>query len=394
MPISTEDEILDLLRNQTISGLTIDTNIFDEKGLQLSASPLATVAILNNRPFDFVLSGTVAKEILSHLQKKAEDAFRTARKAIGEALYAFETVHPTRDQLLDQITGARTPTTASEARFEDYVQNTGCQILQDEDLVTTRELFAGYFGGHAPFGTGKKKDEFPDALALNALEATARGRGTSFLVVSKDGDWRKFCEQSQRLYLITELETALALLNDPPLVVRQSILGWLGENSDGRVDIRNELENVITRLDVDVNGYATSGELEAIPYGVELLDIEWSDDADVDIIETSDPDEEGVITAVLSMPLQLDLRVHVELSFSVWDSVDRESISIGGRSVEVDEQHYVRATVTVRLHNLGGEAQALEFESFEIDLNSIDIELGDVDVFDPEDYYDDRDDQG
>ena len=393
MPIKSEDELLNLLRNQTISGLTIDTNIFDEKGLQLSSAPLATVAILNNRPFDFILSGTVAKEILSHLEKRAEDAFRTTRKAIGDALYAFETVQPTRDQLLDQITGAQTASAASQARFVQYIQDTGCAILQDEDLVTTKKLFDGYFGGQAPFGAGKKKDEFPDALALHALEATARGRDTSFLVVSKDGDWRKFCEQSQRLYLISELETALALLNDPPLVVRQLILGWLAANSDGRVEIRSALESIITDLEVDVNGYATSGEMEAIPYGTELLDVEWADDADIDIIETSDPDEKGIVTAVLSMPLQIDLRIHVELSFSVWDSVDRETISMGGRSVEIDETHYVRAMVTARIHNLEDADQEIEFKTCEIDLNSIDVNMGDVDMFESEDYYDDRDEQ-
>lgn len=391
MPIPPENELLDLLRNQTISALTIDTNIFDEKGLQLSAAPLATVAILNSRPFDFLLSGTVAKEILGHLEKRAEDALRTARKAIGEALFAFETAQPTRDQLLDQITGTQTANAAAQARLAQYVQDTGCEILSDEDLVTTKEIFDGYFSGQAPFGTGKKKDEFPDALALHALEATASVRETSFLVVSKDGDWRKFCEQSQRLYLVPEIETALALLNDPPLVVRQSILGWLAADGDGRAEIRNELEGVVTNLDVDVNGYATSGEMEAIPYGPELRNVEWADNADVDIIETSEPDGQGVVTAVLSLPLQIDLRIHVDLNFSVWDSIDRESISMGGRTVEVDETHDIRATVTVRLHDLGGEDQEIEFESCEIDLNNIDLELGDVEVFEPEDYYDDHD---
>lgn len=393
MPIVTEDELSNLLRAQKISGLTLDTNIFDEKGLQLTAAPLATVAMLNNRPFDFLLSGTVAKEIVAHLEKSTEDAFRAVRKAIGEALYAFETVHPTRDEILDQITAARTAAAASRARFVQYVRDTSCEILKDEDLVTTRELFAAYFGGQAPFGTGKKKDEFPDALALHALEAAVRERKTSLLVVSKDGDWRKFCEQSQHLYLVSELETALALLNDPPLVVRQSILGWLAPKGDGRTVIENELEGLVTHLYVDVNGYATSGEMEAVPFGTELMNVEWADDADVDIIETSEPDQQGFMTAVVSMPLQINLRIHVELSFSVWDSVDREYISMGGRSVQVGETHDLRAMVTVRMHDLGGQDQEIEYKSCEIDLNHIYVELGDVDVFEPEDSYDEYNEQ-
>lgn len=393
MPVIPENELLDLLRAGAISALTVDTNIFDEKGLQLGAAPLATVAALKKRPFSFLLSGTVAKEILGHIEKKADESLRSARKAIGEALHAFETIKPTRDEILDQITGAQTPAIAAQARFAQYISDTGCEVLNDEDLVTTKELFDGYFGGHPPFGTGKKKDEFPDALALQALEATATARQISILVVSKDGDWRSFCESSQRLYLVTEIETALSLLNDPPLVVRQSILAWLGQEGDGRSEIQHVLEDTIIDLDVDVNGYATSGEMEAIPYGAELCSVDWSDDADVDIIETSDPDEEGAMTAVLSMPLYVDLRIHVELSFSVWDSIDRESIGMGGRSIEHDETREVRATVTVKMHDLGGEDQEIEFLSCEMDLNSLDIDLGEVDVFEPEDYYDERSEQ-
>lgn len=321
MPVIPEHDLLDLLRHGAISALTIDTNIFDEKGLQLRATPLASVAILKNRAFTFLLSGTVANEVRGHIEKRADEALRAARKAIGEALYAFKTHQPTRDHILNHITGGQTPADAAQSRFTQYVNDSGCEILEDEELVTTKELFDGYFEGQPPFGTGKKKDEFPDALALHALEATAAVRETSILVVSKDGDWRSFCEASTRLYLVSEIETALGLLNDPPLVVRQSILAWLAQEGDGRVEVQSALENAIIDLDVDVNGYAISGELEAIPYGTELRNVVWSEDSDIDIIETSDPDSDGVVTAVLSMPLQVDLRVQVELSFSVWDSV-------------------------------------------------------------------------
>ena len=393
MPILPEEELLDLLRDGTISALTIDTNIFDEKGLQLGSAPLATVAALSNRPFSFLLSGTVAQEVRGHIEKKAEEALRSVRKAIGEALFAFETVQPTRDEILNQITGAQAPAGAAQSRFAEYVDQSGCEILNDEELVTTKDLFEGYFAGHPPFGTGKKKDEFPYALALRALEATATARATAILVVSKDGAWRNFCEESQRLYLVPELETALSLLNDPPLVVRQAILTWLGPEDDGRAEIQHDLENRITDLDVAISGYATSGEMEAVPYGAELHSLDWPDDAEVDIIETSEPDENGVVSAVLSVPLSVELRVHVELSFSVWDSIDRESISMGGRSVEYDETRDIRATVMVNINDLGGEDQYIEFVSCEIDLKGLDVDLGDVDMFEPEDYYDDRDEQ-
>jgi len=77
----------------------------------------------------------VAKEILGHIEKKADDSLRSARKAIGEALHAFETIKPTLDEILDQITGAQTAAVAAQARYAQYINDTGCEILNDEDLV-------------------------------------------------------------------------------------------------------------------------------------------------------------------------------------------------------------------------------------------------------------------
>lgn len=174
MPILPEEELLDLLRDGTISALTIDTNIFDEKGLQLGSAPLATVATLNNRPFSFLLSGTVAQEVRGHIEKKAEEALRSVRKAIGEALFAFETVQPTRDEILNQITGAQAAAEAAQSRFAEYVDQSGCEILNDEELVTTKDLFEGYFAGHPHSERAKRRTNFPMPLRCVLLKRRPR----------------------------------------------------------------------------------------------------------------------------------------------------------------------------------------------------------------------------
>ncbi len=386
MPIVDEDNLVELIRDETISALTVDTNIFVEKGFRLTSPPLSTVSNLSNGHFSFILSGTIAREVQGHIEKDVDEKLKSARKTIGQALNAFETMHTTREQILNQITGTQTAAAAAKSRFSTYINTSNCEVLNDEELVTTKDLFDSYFGGTAPFGNGKKKSEFPDALALRALEATAITRETKFMVVSKDGDWKKFCEDSQYLYLIEQIESALSLLNDSPLIVRQSLLSWLGPEGEGREALSGELNSKIIDLDVDVNGHSSAGAMEAMPWGAEVRELNWPSNADVDIIETTVSEDGSYTTAVISMPFDAELRINVELGFSIWDSVDRESISMGGRSIELDDTYKIRATVTVKVHELGTEDQDIEIENCEIDISVLEVELGEVDMFEPEDY--------
>ncbi|TAT88237.1 hypothetical protein ELI54_08465 [Rhizobium ruizarguesonis] len=198
MPITEDNELSKLLADGQINALSVDTNIFDEKGLQLNSSALLAVSKLAVLHFDFLLSGTVAREIKRHLEQSATEAIRSARKAIGVALTAYETASPTRDQILDQISGGQTPTQASETQFADYLAATNCQVLNDAEHVDTSKIFDAYFAVEPPFGAGAKKSEFPDALALFALEDVAAKRGKDIIIVSKDKDWKAYCEKSRR----------------------------------------------------------------------------------------------------------------------------------------------------------------------------------------------------
>lgn len=388
MPLLSDEELQDKLAEGLISAITVDTNIFDEKGLRFNSATLQAIAALKDRPISFVLSGTVAKEVQNHLEREIEAALRAAKKGIGQALNAFDTSQPTRDDILATVTGGRTASDAAEQRFAKYVNDTGCEVLEDTELVDTSKIFNSYFAKEPPFGSGKKKDEFPDALALNALEETAKQRGTGVLVVSKDGDWRAFCEQSQRLFLLPDIERALALVNDAPLGLRQAVQEWFGEDADGKAEVYGLLERRVEHLDFSVNGQASSGELEAIPWAGILKDVDWPVDGDIDLIETESTDDGKTISVLASLPLVLTVQVPIELNFSVWDSVDRESLGMGGRTIEFDEDLYVRATAKILVHDFGTEDQDLELQSVDLDMTGYEIELGEVDMFEPEDYWD------
>ncbi|MGO7486647.1 PIN domain-containing protein [Rhizobium ruizarguesonis] len=385
MPVTENHQITSLLAAGTIKAITIDTSLFYEKKYQLQAAPLNSLAGLKVKSFPFILSATVAKEGQRHLEKMIEDAYRDAKKFIGQALFAFETDTPTRDELLDQISGGRSAAEAANERFSGFLKQTACEIIEDAKLVDTAALFDAYFTGRPPFGAGKKKSEFPDALALQALENSASERDISIIVVSKDGDWASYCETSERLYLVPDIEIALDLVNDAPLKLRETLFDWISEGGEGHDEVLEAVKRHIERVDINVAAYPTSGELETFAWAGELTDIEWPQIKNMSIIDASLAGDGEWSQVVLSLPLEGTVTALVELNFSFWDSVDRESVAMGGRSIEVEKPIEMRLTLTLDVFNPGKEDEDIVYNDSQIDFRSIDIDLGSVDVFEPED---------
>lgn len=385
MPKVDEAELTQLLADGRITAISVDTSIFDQKQLNLNSAAMQAMARLKPMSFDYVLSSTVAKEVENHIENAAQKALQKAKKEIGKALFAFDTENPIRDEILEQITGGKSTNDIANERWNKYLADTGCVVIDDHSLVETSTLFDAYFAGEPPFGTGRKKDEFPDALALNALERTAVERGARILVVSKDGDWRAYCEKSDNLYIVPELEKALALIRNAPPVLKMAVHTWLVEEGDGSEDVFADIADRVRNLEFAASAHPTFGEVEVSTWAGELQSVAWPREDEIDVIDFEDLEEGQAVRLVLSTPLDLVVRVMVELDFAVWDGIDKEHLSMGGRSIEVDEDITVRATLTVDIYSVGTDEQEIVYRVGEVDDPNHEIELGEVDVFEPED---------
>ena len=81
----------------------------------------------------------------------------------------------------------------AEAYIDDFFGSPGVEIISSAGVRPDR-VFDRYFSKQPPFGTGKKKSEFPDAFAAEALLDFARAKQVDLTVVSSDGDWEAVCE--------------------------------------------------------------------------------------------------------------------------------------------------------------------------------------------------------
>src|SRR5260370_35343081 len=78
-----------------------------------------------------------------------------------------------------------------------------------------KQLMARYFAAAPPFeGSGKKKNEFPDAIALLSLEAWAKAKSKTILAISNDGGWASFAEDSEHIDLGNDLAARLPMLSE------------------------------------------------------------------------------------------------------------------------------------------------------------------------------------
>lgn len=78
-----------------------------------------------------------------------------------------------------------------------------CERAETVQPATAATVLDHYFQGFPPFGTGSKRNEFPDAFALLALKDWANEHG-ELHVVSSDPDWRKACDAKLRCFRTLE----------------------------------------------------------------------------------------------------------------------------------------------------------------------------------------------
>ena len=166
-----------------------------------------------------------------------------------------------------------------------------------------------------------------------------------------------------------------------------AIRNWLSDGNDGRGEIQSAITGQIEQIYPDVEAHATSGSVELMPWAPELQSIDWPEDMRITISEVSAASYNSN-KVVCKVPVTLLLHLSIEMNFSHWDSIDKEGISMGGRTEEVEREEDVVVTCTVQISDAGGEDEYVELIEAETNLTGLFVDLGEVDVFLPEDRED------
>lgn len=204
------------------------------------------------------------REVKAHIEEDVKKAVQASSKFKKDARILRNIDESPFKEMFSEVEEAR----AAEAllrQLDNFNDDAGVAILSTDD-VAIAAVFEKYFRKSPPFGDGKKKEEFPDAFTLEALEAWCGRNDEKMYVASTDADLKEYCKTSDRLIYISKLAEfidvvelhdevlsphVLSLVEANEGAIKETISeafcdgGFFLEDQDGEV-------NEVTVIDMDI----------------------------------------------------------------------------------------------------------------------------------------------
>ena len=346
--------------------LTIDTSVFDQLEIKFEKGLLKKLEQFKTSPTSLILSEVIINEINAHLIEKIDDAKKHVNKAIKSSDGYLTVNDQTLKKIEQYLIGNNEKTeNLSKEKIKRLLDNTGAIVVPFNN-VTLQEIVENYFNHVPPFAAnGKKKNEFPDAIALKSLEKWASdGAAKKILAVSTDPDWAKFGENSSSIDVVNNLGDALAIFQpqNDLYAFASTISKHITENTDNFLSnhLQTFLADEISSLDLlpeATSGYHYEADyVEGVFNEFEYLTRE-DGSADLKLIES---DEEHIS---IEIGISVSCTASCEFDFIVKDWVDKDYVKIGSNNVEQDFTFDTSVIVTL----LGDFTQIPNIEDLDID---------------------------
>ncbi|MBA8862761.1 hypothetical protein FHW19_004512 [Ochrobactrum anthropi] len=372
MPLIKDEELSELVLAGAIGALSLDTTAFDRYQCNLNVRALRALSQFKNTGTRFLLSEIVANEVMAHITSLASQSRAELMTALNKVRKGWR-CEPDL-VAVDSLLGlSESPDTFAKAFFDDFAKETAPEIVRVDGLVSHDEVIRRYFAMEPPFSDKEaKKSEFPDALALLSLEAWAAANKTRVLLVSADGDWRNFAEQSELLLIVSSVTAALDHFNVSN-EVRKTIDRALEMLRTAKADhMHEEVEKAINMFleqnDTEIEAYSS---LEYDIVNIDPILQQW--DVDINV----DPRVLYVSPDLIAFALSVTAVVRFDGTFSyyVQDSIDRDYVSLGSDSHETEES--ITIPLTISMHRQIEEEPILE--RIEITPIRLVVDFGSVD---------------
>lgn len=371
------------------SALTIDTSIFEKNGLKLNKGLLAQLHQFKDNQINLVLSDIVYLELKSHLNKKEKETKSKIELALNDASDYLNCCVDDMDNIKSLINLDYEVGTISNLILEDFIKKCGIELVKGEEYCEIKYLIDMYFSHHAPFKeTGNKKNEFPDAIALLSLQSWVEENDKKLLVVSSDNDWINFSLNKNNIDVIDDLAKAMDILNKQTNEALDSIIHEieleLSESPNSRI-----FENIYSAIDYSIN----ISEIDAVSAYNYYIDDEQISLIDVHVMTEKDGEKLKVYIVdsnsdkiTISIACEVICNVEAIFNFSVWDSIDKEDIPLGGTTKIVETSYKTDVLVNLYGNFLEG-LQNMDIDEVEVIDSSVFVDMGEISPFDEEDYF-------
>lgn len=318
----------------------IDTQAFMQQGLKFESKILARIRQLARSQLIHVyISEVVKNEVEVKIKERALKALQHRSNYIKE-LDFYESKLPDEIKKTINYFSDDSILEIGISIWRDYLESSGIQVL-DSNEVCNKELLAAYFNGDFPFSSGKKKNEFPDAISLLSLKAWLNKNDAYAYVISSDNDLKGFCEKDERCTSLSHLSEFLDIYNRAEERLTNVVHGYIEKEIDWILEV---IKDAFTGC-----GFEYSDNYEA---DVDNVEVKKLDVYEVDIIEVEDG------RAVVDFSIQLVCTADVsgpDYDSSIWDSEDKEYIYISKFDSNMEFEDGYTATVELLFDEANNE---------------------------------------
>lgn len=347
--------------------LSIDTSIFDQKGLRLESGILKTLEQFRGRPSRLVISEIVAREVHAHLKKKSAESRALVVKAIRDSSINLSVSAENSDLATKALIPKDDDTEVAKRRITSFIENTGAEIVPATGRVQLDEVIGKYFASEPPFSeSGKKKSEFPDAIALMALESWAKEHRTKILVVAADPDWENFAIKSEHIDVIEDLAEAIAKFQPHSSAVDfcSEIARTLPRGEPRELYLRFDalLADAVGEMSIYAEG---SSQFFFDPEYVEVAyrNFEFvTDKAGNALLQPIQGQDEVLI---VEAKVNVVANASASFSLSVRDSVDKDYVDLGDASATTELEFQSEVLITFE-GDFNTDIESIELTSLEL----------------------------
>lgn len=332
----------------------IDTSVFIAENYFAPGNRIHTLQRLAEEgKINLVLSEITIQEVSKHIISQVRDAWKQFDK-VCKVFRNRQEIDKWRKNTNDKKECEH-----YLSQLDGFLKTPNLTVLDYSYCTDSAKVFKAYFESKKPFGEGKKKDEFPDAFVLAALEKYAAETKKSVIVLSEDSDMA--CYESETLtcqscgeYVSRKLKEGVVLL------ALEEKLKY--EQANLEKEIQKQAANYLD----DFRIYLTC---------LRLMDVEDHNIKNVEVdLNVNDYEVIGIYDECIDVELKPEVAFTVNVDYVDYDyaQYDREDgvwYGTENRVYEVNGSAEVR--LVLRFYYQTGEDMQPELEIEDLDLEAL-----------------------
>lgn len=164
----------------------IDTSVFESENFLMGNKINSLFSLAQSDEIIILLPQLTYEEIKNRIRKRCKESFEYLKEnkylvlknaKLHNALFNLKSLNDTLYEIYNKLDKQITRSKIKKLTY---------------DNIDIESIFKSYFAQEKPFGSGQKKDEFPDAVALQIVENWCKKYNKKCILLSNDKDMKEF----------------------------------------------------------------------------------------------------------------------------------------------------------------------------------------------------------